>query len=349
MIQDARHLWNRFRSTNGQIIIFVAVLLVAMLGMVGLSIDLGYSFAERRTVQNAADAGAIAGARAVTQWSTSNPDVTALAAVQSIVSANNMGNAKQKTTCYYVDDTNTDLTTCGDKVPASATGVRLLVSETHSTFFIRIIPGAPKTATTSASAIAHAQIVTPDGSGGPFIVCGGNANLVSGGSLPILLLQSGGTYAINPAAVGKTFEIHGKIDDCGAGSNRFKGLALGDVNAGKKLGDWFYGDDGEKTGPANEVVSGVQGCSQTQVDPFDCVLYLPLATSNPPPKKIGNDNLFNIVAYGAFEVSSCGGTCKHQATLIGKYIIDTPSDLPSWTPGSWARGQNGIIAIRLTK
>jgi hypothetical protein len=80
-------------------------------------------------------------------------------------------------------------------------------------------------------------------------------------------------------------------------------------------------------------------------------MYLPLALKDPPyaPIKSGSSNLFYVVAYGAFQVSDCGGSCKQQATLISKYVIETPSNLPSWTPGSWVRGGNGIIAIRLTQ
>src|SRR6185312_10208907 len=114
-------------------------------------------------------------------------------------------------TCNYVDDTNKALKDCSAAVPATATGVQVTVSETHSTFFMRIIPGAPKTVTTRATATAHAQIVTPDGSGAPFILCGSSANIVGGGSQNILIQQTDGTYTINPAAVGDTFEIHGKI------------------------------------------------------------------------------------------------------------------------------------------
>jgi hypothetical protein len=347
-----RRYWDEHTPTDGQIIIFVAVVAVALMGMLGLATDLGYSFAQKRSAQSAADAAALAGTRAVTQWSTTNTTVTALPTVQKIVSANDMGNATQNTTCFYVDDKNKDLADCSAKVPATATGVQVQVSETHSTFFIWIIPGAPKTVTTRAVATAHAQIVQPDGSGAPFIICGASANLVSGGSeVTILQQQSDGTYTINPAAVGQTFEIHGKIDDCGAGSNRFKGLALGSQNAGKTVPGWFNGDNGEKTGPANEVVNGIDGCGKTTVDPYGCVMYLPMALENPPyaPIKSGSSDLFYIVGYGAFQVSSCSGSCKHEATLLGKYLVQTPSALSGWTAGSWTLGQNGIIAIRLTQ
>jgi Flp pilus assembly protein TadG len=47
--------------------------LTGMLGVLGLAIDLGFAFSAKRTVQNAADAGAMAGARAVAKWTITNP------------------------------------------------------------------------------------------------------------------------------------------------------------------------------------------------------------------------------------------------------------------------------------
>jgi Flp pilus assembly protein TadG len=188
MMRYLRSCRARLSVTHGQIIIFVAVVAVGMLGMLGLATDLGYTFAQKRSAQNAADAAALAGSRAVTQWSTTNTTVTALPVVQTIAKDNDMGQATQKITCFYVDDTNKDLADCSAKVPATATGVQVKVSETHSTFFIWIIPGAPKTVTTSASATAHAQTVQPDGSGAPFILCGASANMVGGGS-EVTILQ----------------------------------------------------------------------------------------------------------------------------------------------------------------
>ena len=53
------------RAHRGQILIMFAFMLVALLGALGLSVDLGMAFSQRRTMQSAADAGAYAGAWAV--------------------------------------------------------------------------------------------------------------------------------------------------------------------------------------------------------------------------------------------------------------------------------------------
>jgi Flp pilus assembly protein TadG len=351
MIERVRHFSKQNRAQRGQIIIFVAAVAVALVGMIGLAIDLGYTFAEKRSVQNAADAGASAGTYVVTQWSTTNNMIKAQTDVSKIVTANNMGNATQKFTCYYVDDINKKLDTCSKTIPVGSTGVTVTVSETHKTFFMRVIPGAPKTVTTSATATAHAEIVPPDGSDGPFIVCGSSAKLAnSGSSMAILKPNGDGTYSLNPDAVGKTFEVHGKIDDCNAKANDYKGVA-DDGNDGKSIPGYFAGTNGERTGPVRERVQGIQGCKSSDAYPLNCVLYLPLSydDGSHPPQSHGNSISFYTVAYGAFEVSQCSGSCKHTATLIGKYVIDTPDGTPAWKPGTWKLGDNGIIAIRLTQ
>ncbi len=73
--------------------------------MLGLAVDLGYAFAQKRATQNAADAAAIAGTRAVTKWSTTNLSVTAWPDASSVADANKFGDATQTVSCHYVDDT----------------------------------------------------------------------------------------------------------------------------------------------------------------------------------------------------------------------------------------------------
>ena len=52
-------------SERGQILVIFVLALVAIIGGVGLVIDGGFAFAQRRAEQNAADLGAFAGANAL--------------------------------------------------------------------------------------------------------------------------------------------------------------------------------------------------------------------------------------------------------------------------------------------
>ena len=48
---------------KGQVIVLIALMMVALLGLAAMAIDLSYVFVQRRDMQNAADAGTLAGGR----------------------------------------------------------------------------------------------------------------------------------------------------------------------------------------------------------------------------------------------------------------------------------------------
>ena len=381
------------KASRGQILIMVAAFAVVLTGMVGLSIDLGYAFAQRRTVQNAADSASMAGAHVLAEWSLSNPTLSAKSDVAAMVSANKMGSSTNQTfRCNYVDDAGTNQGSCFLPVPPTATGVHVEVTETHNTFFIRVIPGAPTTVTTSASATAHIQEVLT-GADSPFVACGFDTTLASGGTTSILTngtanapanelstgqvltypINSGSNYrveflnkpstptpspgagsgtsdyTINPAAVGKTFLLHGPKDvaKCGMTSSKFKGVSIQNDNASKSIPGWFSVDPGDRAGPVRTRVTGVNGCRAGDANPDGCILIVPIATNNPSPS--GTE--MYVVAAAAFEVSSCSpsGNC-HVGTLLDRYQIGTPSGLGQWSGSNgWFPGHSGIIVDRLTK
>jgi Flp pilus assembly protein TadG len=55
----------RSARQRGQALVIVALMLIVLIGFLALAIDVGNAYAERRFMQNAADAGALAGARAL--------------------------------------------------------------------------------------------------------------------------------------------------------------------------------------------------------------------------------------------------------------------------------------------
>jgi hypothetical protein len=73
------------RAERGQVLIIFAILLVLLLGFAGFAIDIGRQVAERRHVQTAADAGALAACRAIIAGSS---DSTAAAAARDVALAN---------------------------------------------------------------------------------------------------------------------------------------------------------------------------------------------------------------------------------------------------------------------
>lgn len=334
-------------ASNGQIMIMFALFATAMFGVLGLAVDLGMSFAERRTMQNAADLGAIAGAREVARYSTTNK-TNALTAVQQIVSGNKMSNAPTIEECFYRDASGVNVGGCGSNVPSTAIGVQVTVSETHPTYFIRVFPGAPSRVSTRATARAEVELMSntvTTAAGSPFIICGFGTEIYGTGQTSSILLNNS---TVNPNAVGKEFIVHdSQVAGCGLGSNDFKGLAEDrnnkPDNTGKGLNEYWNAQPGVHAGPTRTKVNAINGCGQN-VDPNGCVMMIPVssdAAHGYPSDKSGSQSKLYIVKVLAFKVRQCGSNC-HTATLLDDYIAWGASE-----QGSWTRDSNGIVVIKL--
>jgi Flp pilus assembly protein TadG len=344
VVEHIRERISTSKASKGQIIILAALFAVVLTGMVGLSIDVGYAFAEKRATQNAADAAALAGAHAVTEWSLTNAFQAADSDVATVVADNKMNSSTTLTyTCTYVDDSGQNQGACSAIVPATATGVHIVVHETHSTFFIRAVPFAPKTVSTSASATAHVQGVTTGiGGDSPFIVCGINTELDSGGKISILLPVAGtSTYTINPLAYGKTFDLHSPhVADCGNQAEDWKGLSDPDSDFSKAIPGWFDSLNGDKAGPTRVRVNGINGCAAGTTDPNGCVLIVPIAS-----KAVNGE--FYVETIGAFYVTQSHANA-HVGVLLKDYDIQVIGS-GGWTGSNgWKVGDDGLIEVRLT-
>jgi Flp pilus assembly protein TadG len=327
------------RARQGQILLLFALFLTVLMGALGLSVDLGVSFAERRAMQNAADAAALAGARVVAKAaSTSGLSAQSDAATVAGKNAMSIG-AIDQVSCNYVDDTDASVGSCSATVPSTATGVTVTVYETHPTYFVRVVPGAPSTVRVSATSTAHV-LKLAGYSDGPFIVCGSQDP--NNSSLPPILKASGSNWVINPAAIGVNYTIHGpQINGCNTKGNRFKGLANEDANANLTAPNWFNYDTGTKAGPTRTKVDGINGCQAGQAAD-QCVLILPIAVDNPPEQ--GNSKSTWVVAFAPFWVQQTGAN-THSGTLLSNYIIYGSGQTA--TTG-WNTGYIGPIAIRIT-
>lgn len=333
------------RAARGQVVIMFAVVSVSLIGMMGLAIDGGYYLYARRTAQAAADAAALAGARQLSRSTTASPK-PAQAEADTVAAANGQGGVKPAVVeCRYVNDANTTVssgTTCGNP-PATASGVLVRTQATVPTFFLNVIPGAPKTAVANGRAIARVQIVRPTGpmgSNAPFIVCGNIGMLASGGNMNIV--ASTDPFQINQAAVGKIFRIHDSNlgeADCNAQGNSFKGLADQDKNGNRTAPGWFAYDNGTKAGPTRADVSGPGGCKANTPPPYNCVVLLPLATDSPKPSK--NPPEIYVYGFAAFEITQAAANA-HNGKLLGSYPLTGEGD------NGWQQGDGRIITIRLT-
>ncbi len=328
-----------------QVVILFAIFSTAMVGVLGLATDLGISFAGRRSMQNAADAAAYAGTRQIAKAATTS-GVSAWSEVSTLVDGNGFTFASSSPgfTCIYVDDADEMVADCHATVPSTATGVKVTVTETHPTYFIRVIPGAPKTATTSATSVAH--VMKPALSGaGPFIVCATDTVLYPNTTTSMNILNKvGSTWQINPAAVGKTFLIHGpQINQCGNNSNQFKGIADSDSN--KDLvspPERYFGYSTGTVASISTTVDGIQGCQAGQAI-NNCVAYLPVAVidpSHPVLNTTSNKQMWTI-GFTAFLITEIDSN-THTGKLLGNYIVKHSGSL-GWTPTYF-----GPIVIKLT-
>jgi Flp pilus assembly protein TadG len=337
-------------AERGQIIVMFAIFLVAMMGMLGLATDVGYTMAAKRSVQGAADSGALAGARIIARYTAASP-TSAQSDVTAVVQKNSFGPVTPTVlSCEYIGNNWSVVGTCNQNVPSNAAGARVKTRATFKTWFIQVIPGAPDTVTVGGYAKARVQRAAKIPPDGPFIVCGSHswAVLSSSGQtidtdIPIL---SGGK--INPAAVGVTYRIHDSqlqvkpsqsaAANCNATSSRFKGFADESRNAGKKENAWFGYSEGTDASPVQTAVDGVDGCKAGQVDPFGCVMILPIAVNN--PAESGNNKQLWVTTFAAFFVTTIDSN-THNARLLDDYIITGPGT------DTWCRDCGGPVVIRL--
>jgi len=118
--------WQRTwgRDETGQVIVLVALMLTGLVAVVGLAADGGVVFAQRRDLQNVADAAALAGAMQIDEQAYRENGVVTLDEA-----------AARQVAAEYLADAG-DLTYT---VAASDTGVEVQVSRQASTSFLRVI------------------------------------------------------------------------------------------------------------------------------------------------------------------------------------------------------------------
>jgi Flp pilus assembly protein TadG len=122
-------LLNRIRDERGQVIVFVVIAFVVLVGMIGIVIDIGYAYKTQRDLQAAADAAALAGAQQL-------PDSTAATATATQYGASSSGGNK----ITKVPVTETITTSCISSIPGCNPVNSVAVNETANvpTFFAKV-------------------------------------------------------------------------------------------------------------------------------------------------------------------------------------------------------------------
>lgn len=374
-------------ASRGQVIIMFALFATAMFGILGLAIDLGFAYAERRTVQSAADLAAIAGARTVVRYvseEAANPNITdAETDVLAIRDGNQMGGVLPVVdSCQYVDYTLNELGDCSADVPAGATGVTVSVSETHPTMFIRVFPGAPDILTTSATATAYVERTKHAGVDSRFMICGHNSKTVPNihsagnpnGEQSILKVDNG-ELVVDPAAIGKTFRIvdgstvpngADRIARCSTPNSgvwsTWRGLAFpatadGNIASGKEVGDYWYITSGStlSSNAIVNVIPGIEGCADEATTPYNCVVIIPVACdANLGCTDYSGSNFFGgtngrklWVAKSLAFRINACGSNCLNGTLLDDYLVTDMTYTGSSDTSPWTRDSGGVVGIKL--
>lgn len=121
-------MWKTAKQERGQVLMLVAVLLTGLLGLVGLVVDAGHFYAERRQVQNAADQAALAADRILFENGTSS---AAVSAALDYAQAN--GYEASQVTVYIPP-------LSGEHV-GDAKYVEVIINEQPQTLFIHVLAG----------------------------------------------------------------------------------------------------------------------------------------------------------------------------------------------------------------
>ena len=154
----------RSEDQRGQVLILFAIMLVVLLGVAGLTIDIGRQVAERRHVQTAADAGALAACRALAAGASNAAAALEARAVARINLENSpsAGGATiaADTARIYEDGHAGDPSYLASGVLVSGTTVRVAIMSTIETALARVV-GVP---TLDTNARARCQL-----QGGPAV------------------------------------------------------------------------------------------------------------------------------------------------------------------------------------
>ena len=157
------------RREHAQVIVLFAVALLAMLAMVGVAVDGGTLYVQRRTAQNAADAAALAGTRAL-QQATISPTATIATEICNYLASNSFG-VTPSGSAYFVNTSGSSLGTMAlpspsncaagalNVIPNGASGVHVDVTIGPYNTYLAGLVGI-RTLSAQASATAQVGVVS---------------------------------------------------------------------------------------------------------------------------------------------------------------------------------------------
>jgi Flp pilus assembly protein TadG len=150
----------KLHDEHGQSVILIALVMIVLIAFLGLIIDGGEAYLNRRDSQDAADAGAFAGVRILALHNSNSTPSNISQAINAFASANKVIAQTQNVLAYFIDangnqigNSSQTISTYGT-VPPEATGVIVTTTITYTTAFIGVL-GANGTVPIRARAAAQ--------------------------------------------------------------------------------------------------------------------------------------------------------------------------------------------------
>jgi Flp pilus assembly protein TadG len=230
------------RAEHGQVVVMVAVLVVVLLGFAGLAIDVARQNAEQRHVQTAADAGALAGCRALMEGAS---DAAAATEARTVAGINIVRSPSGGSSLIAADDARVyedghagDPSYLVSGILISGTTVRVAIQSTVETMLARVV-GIPTLASSArarcslqggpAIPLAARRYQGAPGPGAGFVdFVATSATSANGGVDAVNVLGYDGRTPASEGAPGPIFDLYGPKAKAANESN-FRGFIALDV------------------------------------------------------------------------------------------------------------------------
>lgn len=374
---------NAYQRTSerprGQLLVVFALSLVVMILAVGLVIDGGNAWSQRRVAQNAADFSALAGTKVISANLAApgtQTNATVKSAVETALSANGL-NATVLGTNYsasYVNDVGSLVSgyAAAGAVPAGVAGVQVTPSKSFNTYFLGVVGMTGFTASATATARTGSYLGTYGGSGGNLVPIAVNLTTITGATeCPPGAAAGSATPGCTPLAMTQGDTVApGQFQWMswnGTGNTPYLCSILGPP-ANSPV--YTVPVNGYLNIPGNTGVSN-SSCVRGQASPLEGIngwvslqttILVPIISPGPgpcpagcfsngtayPPGVVGNGSnaTYNVIGFAGFELTGCSNPCiKNLQGVFRQAFFLGPTGSTSavtTTPG-------GNYSIQLTR
>lgn len=315
----------RQRREHGQVIVVLALAMTALILGIGLVVDGGYAWAQRRAAQNAADLASLAGTRIVgLKLAGATVDGTAiLASMNQVNAANGVPNVGAGG-AVYVDNNGASLGTQvanGQPIPASARGILASTARTWRPYFLGLM--GVSTWSAGAQAISKTSVNRLD-------------KVPSGDLLPLAMPLNSVPGNVCPEGTPASSCTAVNVAE-GSGSGQFGWMSWTGVGNAVYTCDimtppldnpaYVVPLNGYLTIPGNTGVSAsscLKDAFQYWID-SGATIYVPIISPGPGPcpsncfpgtstqypatsQGNGSNVTYNVIGFGGFQLTGCDGS-----------------------------------------